>query len=159
MSTRKDNFRGRDKQELCNVMYIEQQNRNVTEEFGWNDASLLTGEMILGAEMLSDQKMEAQMKTQVELDEEVSSCHDKLYEGDFKILVDPVILDGITIPEKKRVVLDTDGKSNLRGWEPLRTFFGAVRENFILNFDIFENVWKNVWSRNTQNIFQNLVIC
>lgn len=101
------------KLELCKVMYIEQQNRNVTEEFGWNDASLLTGAMILGAEMCSDQKVEAQVKTQVELDEEVTSCHDKLYEGDFKILVDPVVLDGIILPEKKDVVLEASDKSNL----------------------------------------------
>lgn len=92
-------------------MYIEQKNRNVTEKFGWNDASLLTGEMILGADMCSDQKVEAQLKTQVELDEEVTSCHDKFYEGDFRILVNPEVLDGIKIPEEK--VLKISDKSNM----------------------------------------------
>lgn len=87
-------------------MYIEQQNRNVTEEFTWNDASLLTGVMILGAEMCSDRKVDAQVKTQVEIDEEIGHAHDKLYPGDFKICVNPLIVGDLITPKKH---LDAEG--------------------------------------------------
>lgn len=95
----------------CGVMYIEQQNRNVTEEFGWIDSSMLTGEIILGAEMCSDRNVEAQVKTQSDLDEEVVNVYDKLYPGDFKIHVDPSVVDGL-IPPKKHVVTADGDKSN-----------------------------------------------
>jgi len=113
MIIRKERARENEDSILCNVMNIEQQNRNVKEEFGWNDASLLTGTMILGAEMISDCKITSQLKTQVEIDEEVVSCHDKLYPGDFRIIVDPAATDGIIIPEKKYVTMQEAGdKSN-----------------------------------------------
>lgn len=92
-------------------MYIEQQNRNVTEEFTWNDASLLTGAIILGAEMCSDRKVDAQIKTQIEIDEEIGYAHDKLYPGDFKICVNPTVVGDIVTPKK---YFDAEGcnKSN-----------------------------------------------
>lgn len=107
---RTDKKNGED-EEICNVMYIEQQNRNVTEEFTWNDASLLTGAMILGAEMCSDRKVDAQIKTQIEIDEEIGYAHDKLYPGDFKICVNPIVIGDIVTPKK---YLDMEGcnKSN-----------------------------------------------
>jgi len=40
-------------------MNTEQQNRNISEVFVWNDTSLLTGEMRLGAEEYSDRKIDA----------------------------------------------------------------------------------------------------
>lgn len=94
-----------------NPSNVEQQNRNVTEEFAWNDASVLTGAIILGAEMCSDRKVDAQVKTQIEIDEEVTSCHDKLYPGDFRILMDPAITDGIVLPEKKYTAMEAGDKS------------------------------------------------
>ncbi|XP_050439782.1 uncharacterized protein LOC126845227 [Adelges cooleyi] len=72
----------------CRVMDVEQQNRNVTENFTWANSSFLTGEIILGAEMCSDRNIEAQIKTQSELDDDVMTAHDKLYPGDFKVQLD-----------------------------------------------------------------------
>lgn len=80
---------------MCKVMFIEQQIRGVTEIFEWNDASLLTGEIILGAEMGSDRKVNAQVKTQSELDKEVGNCFDKLYPGDFRVQANPSFLSDI----------------------------------------------------------------
>lgn len=84
-----------DESEMCKVMFIEQQIRGVTEIFEWNDASLLTGEIILGAEMGSDRKVNAQVKTQSELDKEVGNCFDKLYPGDFRVQANPSFLSDI----------------------------------------------------------------
>lgn len=83
----------------------------MTEEFTWNDASVLTGAIILGAEMCSDRKVDAQVKTQIEIDEEVTSCHDKLYPGDFRILMHPAVIDGIVIPGKKFTAMEAGDKS------------------------------------------------
>jgi len=91
-------------------MYIEQQNRNVTEVFEWNDASLLTGDIRLGAEMCSDRKVDAQFKTQIELDKEAFNAYDKLYPGDFMIDVEQSIINDI-IPIKTNVVTEAGDKS------------------------------------------------
>ncbi|KAL5236768.1 hypothetical protein ACI65C_004178 [Semiaphis heraclei] len=99
-----------DTPDLCNVMYIEQQNRNVTEVFEWNDASLLTGGIRLGAEMCSDRKVDAQFKTQIELDKEAFNAYDKLYPGDFMIGVEQSIINDI-IPIKTNVVTEAGDKS------------------------------------------------
>jgi len=91
-------------------MNIEQQNRNVTEVFEWNDASLLTGDIRLGAEMCSDRKVDAQVKTQIELDKEAFNAYDKLYPGDFMINVEQSVIDDI-IPIKTNVVTESGDKS------------------------------------------------
>jgi len=91
-------------------MYIEQQNRNVTEVFEWNDASLLTGDIRLGAEMCSDRKVDAQFKTQIELDKEAFNAYDKLYPGDFTIDVEQSVINDI-IPTKTNVVTEAGDKS------------------------------------------------
>jgi len=91
-------------------MNIEQQNRNVSEVFEWNDASLLTGDIRLGAEMCSDRKVDAQVKTQIELDKEVCNAYDKLYPGDFMINVEQSVIDDI-IPIKINVVTVSGDKS------------------------------------------------
>jgi len=100
-------FRPRENEEfdLCNVMNIEQQNRNVTEEFGWNEGSLLTGKIILGAEECSDRKIDAHVNTQLAIDEDAASVHERLYPGDFRIYVDPSVIQDVS-PMKKVVVLD-----------------------------------------------------
>ncbi|XP_022175653.1 uncharacterized protein LOC111037408 [Myzus persicae] len=95
--------------DICNVMYIEQQNRNVTEVFEWNDASLLTGDIRLGAEMCSDRKVDAQFKTQIELDKEAFNAYDKLYPGDFTIDVEQSVINDI-IPIKTNVVSEASDK-------------------------------------------------
>lgn len=100
-----------DEADICKVMFIEQQVRGVTEVFEWNDASLLTGEIILGAEMGSDRKVDAQIKTQPELDKEVGSCYDKLYPGDFRVQVTPSFLSDI-IQQNTCVDTETGGKNN-----------------------------------------------
>lgn len=92
-------------------MYIEQVNRNVTEEFGWNDASILTGEIILGAEPCSDRKVDVQVKTQIAIDEESVKIYNKLYPGDFKIYVEPSFIEDIT-PVKKHVAMEAGDKCN-----------------------------------------------
>lgn len=91
-------------------MNIEQQNRNVNEVFEWNDASLLTGDIRLGAEMCSDRKVDAQVKTQIELDKEAFNAYDKLYPGDFLINVEQSVIDDI-IPIKTNVVTESGDKS------------------------------------------------
>lgn len=96
-------------------MHIEQQNRNINEDFVWNDSSLLTGEIILGAEMCSDRKVDAQVKSQKELDEEVMSSYDKLYPGDFKTYVDSSIVNDI-IPVKN-VAMDSGDRSKIYNYE------------------------------------------
>jgi len=91
-------------------MNIEQQNRNVNEAFEWNDASLLTGDIRLSAEMCSDRKVDAQVKTQIELDKEAFNIYDKLYPGDFLINVEQSVIDDI-IPIKTNVVTESGDKS------------------------------------------------
>lgn len=108
---RNDMAREKGKPDICNVMNIEQQNRNVTENFGWNDASILTGEKIIGAEMCSDNKMDGQIKSQIELDEEAASAYDKLYPGDFNIHVDYSVVDDI-VPASKFISMEVGDKSN-----------------------------------------------
>lgn len=98
--------------DLCKVMYIEQVNRNVTEKFGWNDASLLTGAIILGAEPCSDRKVDVQVKTQVAIDEESVKIYDMLYPGDFKIYVEPSFVEDM-MPMKKLVAVEAGDKSNI----------------------------------------------
>lgn len=95
-------------------MYIDQQNRNFTEEFRWNDASLLTRAMILGAEAITDCKIDTQIKTQLAIDEEATSVYDKLYPGDFRIQVNPSILDDINLTQKC-ADMESGDKSN-RTW-------------------------------------------
>uniref|UniRef100_A0A2S2QM69 Uncharacterized protein n=2 Tax=Sipha flava TaxID=143950 RepID=A0A2S2QM69_9HEMI len=106
-----DRARANEKPDICNVMNIEQQNRNVTENFGWNDASILTGEKIIGAEMCSDYKMDGQVKSQIELDEEAASAFDKLYPGDFRIHVDYSVVD-VLVPMNKMISMEAGDKSN-----------------------------------------------
>eukprot|EP00102_Acyrthosiphon_pisum_P027000 XP_016664210.1 PREDICTED: uncharacterized protein LOC100572133 isoform X2 [Acyrthosiphon pisum] len=98
--------------DICNVMYIEQQNRNVAEVFEWNDASLLTGDIRLGAEMCSDRKVDAQFKTQIELDKEAFNAYDKLYPGDFTIDVEQSVINDI-IPDKKNIVTEAGDKKTI----------------------------------------------
>jgi len=96
-------FRGKENEDpaaLCNVMNVEQVNRNVTEEFGWNEGSVLTGAIILGAEECSDRKIDAQVNTQLAIDEDVASVHERLYPGDFEINVHPSVI-GNVIPMKR----------------------------------------------------------
>ncbi|XP_060856135.1 uncharacterized protein LOC132933880 [Metopolophium dirhodum] len=99
--------------DLCDVMNIEQQNRNVNEAFEWNDASLLTGDIRLGAEMCSDRKVDAQVKTQIELDKEAFNAYDKLYPGDFLINVEQSLIDDI-IPIKINVVTESGDKKTIK---------------------------------------------
>ncbi|XP_050061922.1 uncharacterized protein LOC114132101 isoform X2 [Aphis gossypii] len=94
---------------VCNVMNIEQQNRNISEVFVWNDASLLTGEMRLGAEECSDRKIDTQVKTQTELDKIAFNAYDILYPGDFMIKVVQSVINDI-IPTKTNDVTETDDK-------------------------------------------------
>lgn len=108
---RSDRIKENEKPDICNVMNIEQQNRNVTENFGWDDASILTGEKIIGAEMCSDNKIDGQVKSQSELDQEAISVHDKLYPGDFKIQVDYSVVDGI-VPTNMLISVEGIEKSN-----------------------------------------------
>lgn len=91
-------------------MNIEQQNRNVTEVFEWNDASLLTGDIRLGAEMCSDRKVVTQVKTQIEIDREVFNAYDKLYPGEFMISVEPSVINDI-VPTNTNVVTEACDKS------------------------------------------------
>lgn len=91
-------------------MNIEQQNRNISEVFVWNDASLLTGEMRLGAEECSDRKIDTQVKTQTELDKIAFNAYDILYPGDFMIKVVQSVINDI-IPTKTNDVTETDDKS------------------------------------------------
>ncbi|XP_060845094.1 uncharacterized protein LOC132924680 [Rhopalosiphum padi] len=99
--------------DICNVMHINQQNRNVTEVFEWNDASLLTGEIRLGAEMCADRKVDAQVKTQIELDKEAFNAYDKLYPGDFLINVEQSVINDI-IPMKTNVVTEAGDKKTIK---------------------------------------------
>lgn len=85
-------------------MNIEQQNRNVTEKFGWNEGSLLTGEIILGAEECSDRKIDAQVNTQLAIDEDASSVHERLYPGNFRICVDPFVIEDVFQLQKVAVL-------------------------------------------------------
>lgn len=91
-------------------MNIELQNRNISEVFVWNDASLLTGEMRLGTEECSDRKIDAQVKTQTELDKIAFNVYNKLYSDDFMIKVEQSVINDI-IPTKKNDVTETGDKS------------------------------------------------
>lgn len=95
----------------CNVMNIEQQNRIVTESFTWNDSSILTGDIIVGAEMISDKKVETHIKSQMEIDEDATNVYNRIYPGDFRIIVDPSIVEDITMA-KKPPNIEGCGKSN-----------------------------------------------
>lgn len=81
--------------ELCKVMHVEQKNRNVSEHFVWNDGSLLTREIVLGAEECSDRKIDSQVNTQPAIDKDAANVHERLYPGDFKINVDTSVMQEI----------------------------------------------------------------
>ncbi|XP_050444024.1 uncharacterized protein LOC126847689 [Adelges cooleyi] len=90
-------FALKDANEACkiiNVLFPESIDLG-TNVFKWNDKSLLTGESIPGTELCIDWMVHEHEKTQLEIDEDILRSFDKLYPGNFRLIANPELLEGI----------------------------------------------------------------
>ncbi|XP_026814213.1 uncharacterized protein LOC113554498 [Rhopalosiphum maidis] len=83
------------KRDFCKILDTYQEMFNITTNFKWNENSLLTGDTIPGSDLCIDWFIHEHERTQLDIDEEMIRSFDKLYPHNFRLLVNPVLLEGI----------------------------------------------------------------